>query len=503
MAITWKTVMGQSLADATKPLAYAQQSINSGFDALSKAMGDYQEGKQRDITKQDNAAVVAFKEALYNARTPEEFAAIQDSLNTQRSAMSPEARAQILGAEEKRRADLRTGQEADWQFDDALARRNQRAVVNEIERLNAVGDYAGARALLEQNPNLLDLGKVAGGITSSERGTKRFGWEEERHGFAVNDDKRAESREAREITDSALRNTLTGYQITDAQRKATEAANTDFLNRALADAAAEHAGNMGDMTRVIGDVAKQINDPNNPFPFHADGTLNVNAMTADQRAKLNAELPKWELPSVNTLMGGDTAAFKAAMDQARQSGRAFTPAQLEEAAQSGAKLFDTTADKRFGRDKETYDLNEGMEDLKASATNLQFGTVSTPETRENLKRSALDMLKDYAEPGTMRYRDYVKQVYDIIENGGIEVPAPDGSIQRILPNKTGLENILADMDRAWWITQLASGGKAAKDDITDRYETWRDDPRNVKYAKDISNEYYRQLRKKAFAPVNK
>jgi hypothetical protein len=77
--ITWRNVTGPSLADAAKPLAYAQSAFTGGMDALDTALKGYQTGQEKIWKQQDLDATNALKAQLYGATTPEQFAALKAS----------------------------------------------------------------------------------------------------------------------------------------------------------------------------------------------------------------------------------------------------------------------------------------------------------------------------------------------------------------------------------------------------------------------------------------
>ena len=77
--ITWRNVAGPSLAEAARPLAYAQNAFASGFDSVSQALKDFHDQQKEGWKQQDADATAAERRLLLTTKTPEDFAALQAS----------------------------------------------------------------------------------------------------------------------------------------------------------------------------------------------------------------------------------------------------------------------------------------------------------------------------------------------------------------------------------------------------------------------------------------
>jgi hypothetical protein len=77
--ITWRTVNGPSLAEASRPLEAAQRAFDTAFTGLGGALKQWDAG-QKDIWKQQDAAATQdVLGQIYRAKTVEEFNALRDS----------------------------------------------------------------------------------------------------------------------------------------------------------------------------------------------------------------------------------------------------------------------------------------------------------------------------------------------------------------------------------------------------------------------------------------
>lgn len=77
--ITWRNVTGPSLADASRPLAYASSTFTDGMGVLKSALAGYQTDQDKTWKQQDVDATNALRAQLYGAKTPEQLAALQES----------------------------------------------------------------------------------------------------------------------------------------------------------------------------------------------------------------------------------------------------------------------------------------------------------------------------------------------------------------------------------------------------------------------------------------
>ena len=170
--ITWqsiRTTAGEP-ADAQRPLIGAQQSFAGVFDGLQNILN------QRLAVEQSNNGAVqdAYKQnyldQLQGAKTPEELAALQPTLEQARAALSPTNRAAVRGADEARTAGLRQQVTAGQGFVDAQAEHALLPLKDQVASLTASRNFTGARELAGSIPEGRGRAVILDGIAKAERG---------------------------------------------------------------------------------------------------------------------------------------------------------------------------------------------------------------------------------------------------------------------------------------------------------------------------------------------
>ena len=146
MAITWRNVVGPSVADAARPMELARQGLGDAFSQLGKVLDER-------IAARDSAAKEGFMNLLYGASTPEQMAALQQSGQIQQAfaSLDPRIQAQVRGEEAKRLAELRTQAEAGFKYGDAMEERGARDLTAQA-RQTILNDPAKAGEVISQLP---------------------------------------------------------------------------------------------------------------------------------------------------------------------------------------------------------------------------------------------------------------------------------------------------------------------------------------------------------------
>jgi hypothetical protein len=174
--ITWRTVLGESLANVARPFEMARQSFNDGFGALNRVLdqrnaGEAEMAKQTQDTNQANYA-----DLVSTIARPEDAVALAPQLQAQRALLSPAARAATRDA-----VDNRTGavmkqitDRRNFALDEQKAA--ETPLRTEIGML-ALKDPKAAMALLEANPNMLGRDVAMKAIVDGDRdGQKWTAW---------------------------------------------------------------------------------------------------------------------------------------------------------------------------------------------------------------------------------------------------------------------------------------------------------------------------------------
>ena len=181
MAITWRNVVGPSVADAARPFELARQGLNESFNQLGQLITQRQE-------QQQTAAKEGFLDMLYKAATPEELEAMQRSgqLNEAMAALDPRVRAQVRGQADARLAALRDAATKGFAYQDTVEDRNTRDARAAAEAAILRGD-PGVTAAISALPArfqapLLTAQDARGEVLlNRDRSATRFTREGEKH----------------------------------------------------------------------------------------------------------------------------------------------------------------------------------------------------------------------------------------------------------------------------------------------------------------------------------
>lgn len=185
--ITWRTINGPSPAEASRPLALAQDAILGGFDRLGKAVTEQQAVNQGVIDRQEEARVQSFLDTIQRAQSPEQIAAMQASgeLDALRASLSPKSLARVRGAEDTRADSVMKQITARSAFADQQLDREQAPIKDRILGFAANGEYDRALGELAQNPNLRNSAPIFQAIKEAERNGTKFNWESMRQQWAA------------------------------------------------------------------------------------------------------------------------------------------------------------------------------------------------------------------------------------------------------------------------------------------------------------------------------
>ena len=185
--ITWRTVQGASLADASRPLEVAQRTISGAFDSLGGLVKEQQAINQATIDREDDANVQSFLNRLQAVKSPEEMAALQASgeLGTMMSALKPKQQAMVRGADDVRTNSLMQQVTARNAFETQAKTAQYAPIKDRALSLSMAGDKAGALALLEQNPGMPGQADIHRAITTDDQ--SRMRWDRDRKKWSWED----------------------------------------------------------------------------------------------------------------------------------------------------------------------------------------------------------------------------------------------------------------------------------------------------------------------------
>jgi hypothetical protein len=268
--ITWRTVNGPSLAEASRPLESAQRSFDSAFTGLGGLI------KQQETTDSANWNQVKenntqdFLNKLYSAQGAEGFKALQDSGQLEQMIAANGAQIDRAAARSAMDGRLSTLQNRDTQgiaYKNTMLDDAQAADVRRISMLTLT-DPKAAAAELAAKPELRAGVQLAQGIDSRnqtlverDRGNTRFEWDGEAQKWKAAD--AAQKAELAPIAVAQARDALLNGPSTRAAQAAQVAvANENILtsraNRDRVEAEAEKARDLKKLGAALdGNIYKE------------------------------------------------------------------------------------------------------------------------------------------------------------------------------------------------------------------------------------------------------
>lgn len=196
--ITWRNVVGQSLADASRPLALAQQTFDNAFSKIGDVLKQQEASSAAAAGQVQEGNKQSYLDLVHAAKTPEQLAALQQSgeLQAKKALLNPANLAAVRGADEQRAAALMEQTTKRLAFEDAQQERTLRPMLQGAQALAAQGKMDEFEALMKANPGLerwrgdLTAKAVEGqrGAIRFDREGKKFEWDEQAQGWKAADE---------------------------------------------------------------------------------------------------------------------------------------------------------------------------------------------------------------------------------------------------------------------------------------------------------------------------
>jgi hypothetical protein len=179
--ITWRNVTGPSLADASRPLQIAQQSLTSGMGNFVDQLKSMEATDAANFEQVKKNNTNEFMNRLMEAQTAEQFGNM-NSGNAMGKMLAGYG-AQIDQAAARTALDQRLGtlQDRDVRgitYNNTMLDEKQAPMVREIQMLSLT-DPEQAKARLAENPDIRKAFELATGIDTREWLVKERGWKEE------------------------------------------------------------------------------------------------------------------------------------------------------------------------------------------------------------------------------------------------------------------------------------------------------------------------------------
>lgn len=199
--ITWRTLMAPTV-DPSRAMESASRSFNGAFTGLQDVLKTRETiDAQNAMVMQENAKNNFLDTIATRYKTPEQLAAAQASgeIDALRSALAPQARAAVRGADEQRITALRAQAMQGQEYNDKQQTIKDRPVVNKILTNLYQGKGDVATKLLSKNPQLLNGAEVQKQVadymnTLDVRGREktRFDWDDESQKWRVKEEEQKE-----------------------------------------------------------------------------------------------------------------------------------------------------------------------------------------------------------------------------------------------------------------------------------------------------------------------
>lgn len=490
--ITWRNVTGggESARAAMYGINAAGAGLNDGFKAFQDVIA-----KTAAIDSSNQAAQIegmkqSFLNTLQSAKTPEELAAAQATVQSQFAALPVAVQAQVRGAEDARRTAVRSDVNAQQAYDLAQRTTLEAPIRDEAKKLFLEGKGDAGRKLLAENNLLNEAGILEEGIKAEQaavgRTREEVRWGREGEKFDI------------ELKNSKREAELQGFNLNEAREKQSDRAMERELGQQLIQESSNHQAITNSTHGIASEEASKLG-----LPIGADGRVRLDALTDANKKTLTERMNARGVEGVGFLENSDTAAFTSALDKARQSGR-YTPAMLANAEKQGAALFSSSSPARIGNDKETRDRNTANTEAIQAEQRARYGVAATPENLKGYEEVGSKIISQYAAPGSWRYEDYMRQFAKFMSEGGYKAVVKDekgkpvkdkaGKEQtaRFLPALEQLPLVLRQINTSNGLGPMSLYGN----DVTNALEAWAENTETPGKVANTQRESEIQMRKR-------
>jgi hypothetical protein len=474
MPITWRNVDAPSTAGVGRTLESASNSVNGAFDIFSKIIQQREGFNANQVAKATEAQKQGYLSNLQSAGTPEQLAAMEDSLRGEFTRLPPEAQAAARPAFEARMNQVRQNVSSTQAYDAGQAAIALKPLQDQIGAASSLGTVEGftkARELANQIPEGQGRAAVLNGITLAERGRLV----QDRADTTYNDDRTDRER------------TLRNQETADAEAERVRAE------------AARVRGVEGRLNAEIGGyqegalVRQQEAEPlfqafdqqgvrdaqGNPLtiPRNADGTVNFGAMGTGLRSQLEMHLAQNNSYTLGELEGSDTMARRNAVNALRSAGA--TPVDLARLDPVLAAGFNTTPQALTGNDLAQAERNQRIEDASMEQAASQFVPLSNPSAASEVANTVFAAIDQRFGGSTWRAEKLRRAADNFLKEGivakdekGKPIPGQNGQPIKVIPSSETMLRLLSTMDEnvSWF------GLNSSASDLETKFKEYLKDP---------------------------
>lgn len=235
--ITWRTVQGPSLADASRPIDSAARLLSGGFGTLQDALKDQYAIEEQNWKVQKDNNTNAFLNQIYAANGPEGFKALQDSGQLQQMLSGFGAQIDQAKAREVMDSRLGTLQKRDqenWAYQNAALDQQEAPQVNEAKALIAQGKVEQATPLI----NSLSTRAQASLFSAADEKTQQLlerKWKAEKHPLELQQIRAQINSSNQSAANSKIQGEAAAFNLQQARKQADAAALQARIDAALKD----------------------------------------------------------------------------------------------------------------------------------------------------------------------------------------------------------------------------------------------------------------------------
>ena len=444
--ITWRTVNGPSLAEASRPLAIAGMTINDGFNSFNNILKQQETVDKANWQQQKENNLNQFMNTIYAAKGPDEFKRMQDSgeLTQMLSGFGAQIdQAAARSAMDTRLGTLQTREKQGVEYNNFMTDEKQRPIVQSILSEAALGNKDAALKLMADNPDLRLPADLTKAIVSGERDLTRWTFEKDKMPIELQGMKLRNAGQA-------TQNSMGTLKLTEAQEAFKDNQELRKIENATAAAVQEHIANKDVIGRNMGVIAKAAGLPVDSLGQPNFGSYTEEQLTAfDKAAGANRQVT---VPKARDFMKGDTAVANNFVDSLAASGQ-FTPRLLKKAKDGIRASFDSNANsvlvgndafnKALGNAQEKVMLNETKE------TNWNApGNPTAVQAYEDLRKNVPALIDKTTGLGTEEdVADMQALVYEMA-NRGIETKPGSGVF--VTPSVNDMRHAISTAKGGWF-----------------------------------------------------
>ena len=330
--ITWRTVTGPSVADASRPLQIATQGILGGFGSFKDALGDFQKGEEAIWKKQDADATQAVLDQIYRAGTVDDFNRLQQSGALDQAVAANGARidrAAVNALRDGRVAALQGREKAGWEFANAQLDQQEATTRDQIKGLLAKGDLEATKPLI-QGLSIRGQASMWGALDQKERELVMRARDDIKFGYEAAREAHEQAQRPLQLEGLRLGNkgkeqgiALTGLQIQREREDAADRTQARALENEIATETARAVATRQGQLQAQAALARQLN-----IPVLPDGSINFNSLTPEQKALFDQTATGAGVPTIDAVTRGDTERANSFYQSLISSGR-YSPRLLE------------------------------------------------------------------------------------------------------------------------------------------------------------------------------